>query len=328
MLDFRYHALSLAAVLLALAVGILIGVAIGDSNLVSSAKNGIVRSLHSEVSAAEREAERLQSRLRRAEAVGQGLYGLAVQRSLTGRQIGLVFLGAPSERVNSLVREAVTAAGGTLSTAVAVREPLQLSLLAARATGTQYTGLGSTPGLVRQFGLRVAVELVEGGPLIDRERTELLSAFDGTFGGLAGVVIERAEPKGMSGLQRAAVAEFQHGLIEGLSSLGVDAVGVELTQTNPSQVPWYAAQRIASVDDLDSIDGRAALDLALAGAQGAFGVKPTAEALLPRVAPQAASSASRAASGAGEATSASHSLTQPVEGTRSAKPGGSAPGRR
>jgi hypothetical protein len=37
MFDYRYHALSLAAVLFALALGVLIGVAIGDSNLVSSA---------------------------------------------------------------------------------------------------------------------------------------------------------------------------------------------------------------------------------------------------------------------------------------------------
>ncbi len=51
MFDYRYHALSLAAVLLALAVGVLLGVAIGDSNLVSSAKSGIVHDLSSEVRA-------------------------------------------------------------------------------------------------------------------------------------------------------------------------------------------------------------------------------------------------------------------------------------
>jgi len=38
MFDYRYHALSLAAVLLALAVGLVIGIAIGDSSLVSSAR--------------------------------------------------------------------------------------------------------------------------------------------------------------------------------------------------------------------------------------------------------------------------------------------------
>ena len=52
MFDYRYHALSLAAVLFALALGVLIGVAIGDSNLVSSAKSGIVHDLESEISAA------------------------------------------------------------------------------------------------------------------------------------------------------------------------------------------------------------------------------------------------------------------------------------
>jgi len=36
MFDYRYHALSLAAVLLALAVGVLIGVAIGTATVRSS----------------------------------------------------------------------------------------------------------------------------------------------------------------------------------------------------------------------------------------------------------------------------------------------------
>ena len=63
MFDYRYHALSLAAVLLALAVGVVIGVAIGDSNLVSSAKNGIVHDLSSEVSGAQHQAGQLRARI-------------------------------------------------------------------------------------------------------------------------------------------------------------------------------------------------------------------------------------------------------------------------
>ena len=39
MFDFRYHALSLAAVFLALVVGLLLGVAIGDEELVSCAED-------------------------------------------------------------------------------------------------------------------------------------------------------------------------------------------------------------------------------------------------------------------------------------------------
>lgn len=283
MLDFRYHALSLAAVLLALAVGVLIGVAIGDSNLVSSAKNGIVRNLRSEVSGAERHASQLQSRLGRSEAVGEDLYSIAVHELLSGRKVGLVFLGESSEQVNELVREAVAQAGGNLSTAVAVREPLELQRLAARAAGTQYAALGAQQGLIRAFGLQMASEIVQGGTLIDRERTSLLSAFDGSFGELGGIVLQRADPAAMSESDRAAASELEEGLIEGFGELGVPTVGVELTGTTPSQVPWYSAHDLASVDDLNTLDGRAALAFALAGAHGAFGVKPTAGALLPRV---------------------------------------------
>src|SRR5664279_3220022 len=101
MFDYRYHALSLAAVLFALALGILIGVAIGDTNLVSSAKNGIVHNLNSEVSAARGKAGQLQERLGEEEAFANGLYPLAVRELLGRRSIGLVFLGGTSDQVNA-----------------------------------------------------------------------------------------------------------------------------------------------------------------------------------------------------------------------------------
>ena len=91
--DYRYHALSLAAVLLALAVGVLIGVAIGDSNLVSSAKSGVVHDLRSEVSGANNQADHLRSRLANEEALGNDLYQITVHGLLSGRRVGLVFLG-------------------------------------------------------------------------------------------------------------------------------------------------------------------------------------------------------------------------------------------
>src|SRR2546430_12887593 len=112
MFDYRYHALSLAAVLLALAVGIVIGVAIGDSNLVSSAKSGIVHDLSSEVGAAQRQSGQLRAQLSSEEAFANELYPIAVHRLLRGRQVGLVFLGNASDQIDGLVRNAVSQAGG------------------------------------------------------------------------------------------------------------------------------------------------------------------------------------------------------------------------
>jgi hypothetical protein len=286
MFDYRYHALSLAAVLFALALGVLIGVAIGDSNLVSSAKNGIVQNLNSEVNDERTKVGALQERLAGEQAFANGLYPLAVHELLGGRSIGLLFLGNSSDQINSLVRTAVTASGGNLATVVAVREPLDLAGLARAAAGTHYAALNESPALLERFGTLAGRQLVSGGLLVAREllsrvRGSLFSAFDGQLTRLEGLVVVRAEPGGMSAEASEAAARFESGLLTGLGAVGLPTVGVELSRTEPSQVPWYKEKRLSSVDDLDLLAGQAALVYALAGDRGTFGSKATADTLLP-----------------------------------------------
>jgi hypothetical protein len=299
--DYRYHALSLAAVLLALAVGVVIGVAIGDSNLVSSAKNGIVHDLQSEVSGAQRQAAELHTQLRGQETFANDLYPIAVHGLLGTRNIGLVFLGSSSNRVNGLVRNAVTQAGGNLSTVIAVREPLDLNGIAREAIGTRFaalattepTGSASAPAegstqLVEHFAKIVAKQLVSGGQNVNRElisrvRGRLLTAFDGQLSRLEGLVLVRNDPIEMTPEQTQASAAFESGLVSGLATVGLPTVGVELSGSEPSQVPWYQAKNLSSVDDLDTTAGQAALIYALTGSHGAYGTKSTADSLLPNV---------------------------------------------
>jgi hypothetical protein len=290
MFDYRYHALSLAAVLFALALGVLIGVAIGDTNLVSSAKNGIVHNLESEVGNTRKQAGQLQDKLSVEESFTAALYPLAVHELLAGRSIGLVFLGGSSDQVDGLVRNAVAQAGANLQSVIAIREPLDLEGIDQEAAGTHYATLSSSVSLVERFGELAGRQLVSGGQLVDREllsrvRASLMSAFDGQLGRLEGLVVMRAEPSGMSAAQTEAAAAFESGLLAGVSAVGVPTVGVELTGTEPSQVPWYKSKGISSVDDLDALAGQAALAYALAGDPGAFGVKSSADSLLPSSTP-------------------------------------------
>ncbi len=322
MFDFRYHALSLAAVLLALAVGVVIGVAIGDSNLVSSAKSGIVHDLSSEVSGAQHQAEQLRSQLHGEEAFANDLYPIAVHGLLSGTNVGLVFLGPPSNGVNGYVREAVTQAGGDLATVIAVREPLDLTGIARLAEGTRFAALAPTPAeaeaaeagegtsstgtgttgttggevtrsaasgeLLEDFATIIGKQLVSGGAQVDRElisrvRPRLLSAFDGQLGRLDALVVMRGDPTTLTPEQAKASSQFETGLLDGLGKVGIPVVGVELSGTEPSQIPWYQGKDLASVDDLDTTAGQAALVYALTGSHGAYGTKSTADSLLPNV---------------------------------------------
>lgn len=322
MFDFRYHALSLAAVLLALAVGVVIGVAIGDSNLVSSAKSGIVHDLSSEVSGAQHQAEQLRSQLHGEEAFANDLYPIAVHGLLSGTNVGLVFLGPPSNGVNGYVREAVTQAGGDLATVIAVREPLDLTGIARLAEGTRFAALAPTPAeaeaaeagegtsstgtgttgttggevtrsaasgeLLEDFATIIGKQLVSGGAQVDRElisrvRPRLLSAFDGQLGRLDALVVMRGDPTTLTPEQAKASSQFETGLLDGLGKVGIPVVGVELSGTEPSQIPWYQGKDLASVNDLDTTAGQAALVYALTGSHGAYGTKSTADSLLPNV---------------------------------------------
>lgn len=283
MFDFRYHALSLAAVLFALAVGILIGVAIGDSNLVSSAQNGIVKNLRAEVSDSQQDLEQTKTHLSEEETLAVDLWPFAVHDLLVGKNIGLVFLGGSSDQIDSLVRSGVAEAGGNVKAVVAVREPLNATGIAAQATGYRYTALASDPSLTKEFGVRIGTQLVSGGQLLERVHTSLLSSYDGELGKLEGLVVVRSDPANMSEQDAKSTNGFNAGLIEGSVAAGVPVVGVELTTTEPSQIPWYKSENLASVDDLDTVAGRAALALALSGDHGAYGVKSTADALLPPV---------------------------------------------
>ena len=299
MFDYRYHALSLAAVLFALALGVLIGVAIGDTNLVSSAKSGIVHNLDAEVGEARAQANTLQERLSAEEAFSHGLYPLAVHELLNGRSVGLVFLGGASDQVNSLVKAAVTQGDGTLATVVAVRQPMNLAGIARAAKGTHYAGLCTAagageectpePALVERFGELAGRQLVSGGQLVNQElisrvRGPLLSAFDGQLTRLEGIVVIRGPaPSGVSAQQAEAETRFEDGLLAGVGAAGVRSVGVELSSTQPSQIPWYKGHRLSSVDNLDTQAGQAALLYALAGYSGSFGAKSTADSLLPTV---------------------------------------------
>lgn len=281
MLDFRYHALSLAAVLCALAVGVLVGIAIGDSSLVSSAQDGLVHNLRGEVGEAQQRLQSADQGLGEERSLVAQLWPLSVRGLLEGRAVGLVFLGRSSDEVNSLVRGAVHEAGGEVRSVLAVREPLEVDALATELGGTRYAALAASPKLLRRFALHIGEEAVSGGRLLERTRTALLSSDDGQAGALGAVVVTRSRPSGMSTQAEALAEQMELGLIAGMDARGVPVVGVETTATQPSQIGWYKQQGLSSVDDLQSVGGRVALAYALAGYSGTFGSKATADALLP-----------------------------------------------
>ena len=282
MFDFRYHALSLAAVFIALVVGLLLGVAIGDKELVSSAQRDLRSSLRADVRQADTERDQAKARLREQQRFADAAYPILAKDQLRGRRIGLVVLGN-DDGAPDLIRRALQPTGADLALVAVVRENPELSALADRARGTRYADVAQDASLLDDLGRRVGIQMVTGGRLVRQVQTVLLQSLSGEFGGLDGVIVMRpsAAPKDRDTAKR--LADLQDGIARGLVQTGIKVVGVERRASDPSHIGWYRDRELSSVDNVDEQAGRAATVFVLAGAQGAYGRRDGAQALLPPV---------------------------------------------
>jgi hypothetical protein len=277
--DFRYHALSLTAVFVALMIGLLLGVAIGDQGLVSGADRGLRDSLRSDVRRARAETAGLRLDLARERRIQQQLYPLLVEGRLTGQRIGLVGLGGLPDATIRAVRDSLKDTGGRLTAVTVIREPIPPGAI----PGTRPDGPAPDRAQLRRFGAQVGQALVRGGPLVRRVQRSLLESSSGRLTGMTSVILYRA-PRDERAPEQVGTRAFELGLAAGLSSGGTQVVGIETSTTEPSQIPWFIDRRLASVDSVDQVVGQAALVFALAGANGAYGLKDTAQALVPTAA--------------------------------------------
>jgi hypothetical protein len=282
--DFRYHALSLVAVFLALAVGLLLGVAIGDAGLVSSAREDIEESLRGDVRAAQAESADLRAQLDEQREYEEQTYPDLVANRLGGDAIGLLFLGGSDDSQVDAVREAIEPAGAELAWVGVLREPPALGDLAERAQHTRFAALDEDPDLLQPFAERIGVSLVAGGRLARETRQALMRSFSGQLRPVDAIVLARAPGRPEESEEQEGTTDtLEDGLVRGFERTEATIVGIEELDTDPSQVEWYRDRKLASVDSVDRVSGKAALVFALTGADGAYGLKSSAEALLPRV---------------------------------------------
>ncbi|MCW3015397.1 MAG: hypothetical protein JWO02_2489 [Solirubrobacterales bacterium] len=287
MFDFRYHALSLTAVFIALAVGLLLGVAIGDSGLVSSAERNIRDSLRQDVSNADRRVKAARADIAQADRFQREVYPLLVDAQLEGRTVGLVFLGESDKGISDDVKAALRDTGATIRSVAATGTKPDFAEAGRTAVGTRYDVLAATPepdlNLIGDFGFRVGAQYVRPGRLLQQEKPVVFDTFNGDLAPVDAVIVVHDRGELKKGYGRSARDRFDEQLVKGIKESRIPVVGVERSTTDPSQISWYKDRGISSVDDVDETSGRAALVFALQGREGAFGRKGGADGLLPDV---------------------------------------------
>lgn len=284
MFDLRYHAASLLAVFVALILGIVVGVGLSGRGLVEESER---RNLNRQIDELRRERDDARERARQEEAatafVGEA-YRAVMQDRLAGANVALVFVGGVDDRTREAAVGAITEAGGNPVRLRALDVPIDADAISARlASSPELAGFAGEERL-EDLGRAMGRELVAGGdtPLWDALSGLIVRERSGSSATPAdGVVLARSAGPAQGG----ATAQFLDGLYAGLQG-DVPVVGVEVTDAETSAVPVYRRVGLSTVDNVDDELGRVALAVLLAGGpSGHYGVKPTADAVVPPIEP-------------------------------------------
>jgi Copper transport outer membrane protein, MctB len=276
----RYHATSLIAVFLALAIGILIGAEFGGDTL-SSTRRDLEHSLTGNLQDARQRADELSGELGRANEFSSRVYPALVRDRLRGRRIGLIAFGDLPGDVYGAIEGALAPAGGHLVGVGVVREPVDTRGLASDLAKTRFARLAREAELQTALGAGLGRQIVRGGTLLEPVRGHIFSRASGNFGALDAVIVVRDQPQDMGPVQRSVAGRIESGLVQGITGTHTPAVGVESSRSEPSSVSFFTGNDLSSVDDVDLVSGRLATVFALLGAEGSFGIKGSADRLLP-----------------------------------------------
>jgi hypothetical protein len=284
MLDFRYHALSLVAVFLALAIGIVLGVTIGNS-LLTDAERSLRGDLSGKAVEARREATAAKGELAGRDRMLDQLYPQLVSTRLNER-VALVSWGPLPDGVESGVRDAIHTAGGRLDSVSVFDRPLTTLKSALGNVDFGITTADDTS--LKALGQTLAQSLIGGGSLAVTLREQAPDAFAGRFKRADAVVFyeapkpdDKSDAQGVTEREDDRARTIEAAMLDELRKRTIAVVGVEQTSTSPSQIPRYKSLKLSTSDSVDKSGGRIALVFALAGAKGSYGLKPSADKALP-----------------------------------------------
>ena len=284
MFDLRYHVASLAAVFLALVIGILVGVGIANSGVREDALKKNVADLNHDLATTRDELALLKRQQQPTQDFITNSYEALMSQRLSGKRVAVVFVGSVDDDIRGSIDKTVGDANGRVAALRALKLPIDArALRAALADRTLLARYAGSDGL-RELGHDLAQELVTGGstPLWDAIGRKLVEEQDGRLRlPVDGVVVARTTKP-----QKPPTSRFLAGFYDGLGAGGVPAVGVENADTPGTAVPVWRDFDLSTVDDLDLPTGRLALALLLAGGEkGQYGLRPNTDALLPPIEP-------------------------------------------
>lgn len=283
-IDYKYHIASLVAVFLALGIGILIGSTLLGNNTVVEYQKQVTDRLESQLQALREDNEAIEARADNLEMNNnvnkqfeEQVMPLLVGDRLKDKRFAIVELnsfGFPPE-----LAKVITDAGGSISSVTSLNtfynEQKTLNELKQKLNRGD---LGNDQ-LLNQLGTEIAIGIITGE---NKELIQLLAGMELLKkSGDYGIPVDGVIVVGGDYGENKRNIQIDLAVIDYFNELNIPVVGVEETDVSYSSMKEYQRKHISTVDNIDTAPGRLAMVFALSGKPGNYGIKSTAQRLLP-----------------------------------------------
>jgi Copper transport outer membrane protein, MctB len=281
--DLRYHVVSMAAVFLALAIGILVGAGLAAQTDVGGSERRVLEEriddLQRELDESSESVDLLQRQQEAGTTYIEESYPVVMDGRLRGISVALIFVGPVKPGLRDAVVRTLEDAS---SPGLVRRRVLELPIDPQAVTAAVPQDGGNLT--LDEIGNRLGRELVAGGdtPFWDALDTEIVQDRQGGSEPEADAVVIAHTAR----IDQPATRRLVAGIYSGLAGSGAPVVGIERTDEQPSRIAFFRARGISSVDAVDTAMGRVALAVLLAGGEeGHYGLRSTADAVVPPIEP-------------------------------------------
>lgn len=290
MIDIRHHVYSLAAVFLALALGMLIGSSFTAHSPSGSAGRRTIQRYESDMSLLKGEIVKVargsaekETALKACREYCAAVMPMAISNKLNWHNVAIVQTGNYDELTGS-VKKALEMAGAQIISTVDIGDTFPFGDDAKISQLLVNHGLGSTsdPKSDRDKLFRILANTICTGKytyLVSTLEESKVAMFSGSCDQACKMVVliggAAAESKNLS---RTVDAQ----LLAQFEKLGITVVGCETFDAASSYIPAWHKAGIATVDNADDAMGQTCLIYALNGETANFGIKKTSDRLIPK----------------------------------------------
>ncbi len=280
MFNIRYHIVSLIAVFLALTIGLLLGSLITDKGVLSKQQRRLMEGIKQDVQSVLERNKTLEAEVKQLKEFRRQVGSVAVANRLVDKKILVMSLSKGQEGLYADLAKFLTKAGAKSTHLTVNLSKLDFSdqqLVTTLSASIDESISGGS--FEKPFWSNLAKEITGEKPaslVTTLNSKNLITIGDMDLLPITDIVLIAPGTK-KSSRDIQAIEAFKQ-------IPNVKVIGVETVNTKPSRMGAYQLAEIGTVDNIDTIAGKIALVYMLESQEdkGHYGVKSTAEKLMPR----------------------------------------------